>query len=77
MKHCIKMLSKLGVTDVISNVIFIGGATQFKDSFNDDLNKVVCGRVINCFSKNDIILSSVYSLVISEEPRDRLKIEFI
>ena len=65
------MLSRLGVSDKIVNVIFIGGATQFKDTFNHHLNHVVSGRVINCFSKEDIILKHFYSVVIPIEPTGR------
>lgn len=71
MKHCIKMLSKLGCLDSLVNAIFIGGATQFKDDFNTDLSKVISGRVINCFSKDDIILHRLYSIVIPVEPTGR------
>lgn len=59
------------VTNTIANVVFLAGATQFKDDFNIVLNKVVCGRVINCFSKSDVILSTVYAAVIPIEPTGR------
>jgi hypothetical protein len=31
----------------------------------------VCGRVINCFSKNDLILKTIYAAVIPVEPTGR------
>ena len=62
-KYCLKELgySEEG-KNIINNVIFLGGATTFKNRSNwfNILNKTVKGRIINCFSKKDEILKSLY-----------------
>ena len=62
------------------NVILIAGATNLKDTFKDILDNVVCGRALNCFSKQDMILNKLYDYTIQkkatgDEPNYNLPME--
>lgn len=78
-KYCLKELgySEEG-KNIINNVIFLGGATTFKNRSNwfNILNKTIKGRIINCFSKKDEILKSLYSKYAGKDPigKDKLDI---
>ena len=66
-KYCVKEIAKIkGVRNMINNVLFMGGATYIKDKTNwkNILKKVVGGRIINCFSKNDFVLSKLFKLCV-------------
>ena len=70
-KHCLKELAKSeDGKNIINNVIFLGGATTFKNKLNwyNVFNKLVKGRIINCFSKHDEILKKLYSEFSKKDP---------
>ncbi len=73
--HVIKFcLKELGCSDegknIINNVLFLGGATTFKNksSWFNLLNKIVKGRIINCFSKKDEVLKNLYTRYSEKDP---------
>jgi hypothetical protein len=45
---------------IISNVILIGGATEISKDESEQINEIVSGRKINCWSQNDFILKYFY-----------------
>ena len=59
-KHCIKELESYKRLNIINNIIFLGGATDFKNIFRWEqrLNSFK-GVIINCYSKNDIFLLKI------------------
>lgn len=80
-KHCLKQINKLNETmsnmnnntdkeTLIANVLFIGGATEFANSFKWStlFDKSVSGRIINCYSEEDNILSYCYRLATGKTP---------
>ena len=56
--------------NIINDVIFIGEATTFKRKYGwyNIFKKLVGGRIINCYSKKDDILSKLYFKCIGKEP---------
>ena len=70
-KNCLKELSQRDDGKMIVNdVIFMAGATTFKNRFNwyNIFNKVVGGRIINCYSKADNILTYLYANCTGNQP---------
>ena len=70
-KNCLKELSHRDDGKMIINdVIFMAGATTFKDRFNwyNIFKKVVSGRIINCYSKADNILKYLYANCTGNDP---------
>lgn len=66
-KYCIKEISKIkGARNMINNVLFLGGATSISDKKNwkNILKNVVGGRIINCYSKHDFILSKLFKFCV-------------
>lgn len=63
-KHCLKELkiinSSIDVSDIIQNIIFLGGATTFKQK-HKEMFELVSGTVYNFYSQTDHILSDYYS----------------
>ena len=70
-KNCLKELSKNDEGKMIINdVIFMAGATTFKDRANwyKIFKNTVGGRIVNCYSKSDNILKYLYSNCMGNEP---------
>ena len=66
-KNCIKEISKIkGVRNMINNVLFMAGAASIgnKKNWKTILKKVVCGRIINCYSKHDFVLDKLFKLCV-------------
>lgn len=64
-KYCLKELAKINkqevnTEEIIHNVIFIAGATTIQDKNKGILN-IASGKVINCYSSYDKVLSAFYS----------------
>ena len=73
-KYCLKEMRDCDDNKkIINDVIFMGGATTFKkiNSWNNIFNKIVGGRIINCYSKKDYILGKLYSKCVGKEPIGR------
>ena len=73
LKYCIKELEKIkGHRNMINNVLFFGGATvmqQFKkNTWRKIFKNNVCGRIINCYSKHDAILSYLFRICVGKNP---------
>ena len=66
-KQCLKILNKFfketpEAFDIIHNVIFIGGITNFKNNLKwNGIFKLVGGRIINVYSDQDFLLKSLFS----------------
>ena len=69
-KHCIKKLYELHYkehipcNDIIKDVILIAGATSVigkEEKFKDIFNKMINGKLINCYSKDDQVLNVLYT----------------
>ena len=70
-KHCLKELVDNNCEgNLINNVLFLAGATAIenKNKWNKYFNKIVSGRIINCFSKEDKILQYLYKLCVNKIP---------
>ena len=70
-KNCLKELSNRDDGKmVINNVTFLAGATTFRDRLKwyNIFNKVVGGRIVNCYSKVDYILKYLYSNCTGNHP---------
>ena len=70
-KHCLKELVDNNCEgNLINNVLFLAGATTIenKNKWNKYFNKIVSGRIINCFSKEDKILQYLYKLCVNKIP---------
>ena len=77
-KHCIKELSNSNDgKNIINNVIFLGGATSFKNKLKwyNNLNKIVKGRIINCHSNEDEILKKLFKGFTGKNPIGKDKID--
>ena len=85
-KHCLKELHKIyyasNFRDCIKfkNIIFIAGATQIsnKNIWKRYIEHFVTDRIINCFTKNDWILSKLYRyFMVNKKPIgiDKLEIK--
>lgn len=63
-KNCLKELKKISThidaSDIIQNIIFLGGATTFKQK-HKDIFGLVSGSVYNFYSRTDSILFEYYS----------------
>ena len=73
--NCIKKLYKISseikCDDIIKNVILIAGATSMKgkeDHYTEMFDKIVNGKIYNCWSKEDIVLSSLYTYAMKKIP---------
>ena len=70
-KNCLKELNNKDEGKMIINdVIFMAGATTFKDRLNwyNIFNNTIGGRIINCYSKSDNILKYLYSNCTGNQP---------
>ncbi len=68
-KSCIKEIYNLSQRDksyrnIVQNVVFVAGATQFNNmsKWREIFDRVVAGRVINCYGKNDNILKFLFKI---------------
>ncbi len=74
-KNCMKTLYKfyqngeISANDLIKNVVFIAGATTFKnkDKWKDRFD-LAAGKIINCYGEFDNILKYLYTLSTNQEP---------
>ena len=63
-KHCLKELSNsFDGKCIINDITFIAGATTFKNQLNwyNRFKKIIGGRIVNCYSKKDLVLKLLYS----------------
>ena len=85
-KHCIKQMYELHYkehipcNDIIKNVVLIAGATSIfgkEDKYNIIFNKMINGKLINCYSKEDQVLNVLYTGCMKKKPigNSELKIE--
>ena len=79
-KYCLKELDKIkGHRDMINNVLFMGGATLFKEKkkniWRNIFMKNVGGRIINCYSKEDYILKYLFRFRVGHTPIGLRKID--
>ena len=73
-KYCLKEMRDCDDNkNIINDVVFMGGATTFKkvNAWNNIFNKIVGGRIINCYSKKDYILGKLYCKCVGKEPIGR------
>ena len=73
--NCIKMLykinSKIKCDDIIKDVILIAGATSMKgkeEHYAKMFDKIVNGKIINCWSNKDKVLSLLYTTAMNKTP---------
>ena len=85
-KYCIKQMYELHYkehipcNDIIKNVVLIAGATSIfgkEDKYNIIFNKMINGKLINCYSKEDQVLNVLYTGCMKKKPigNSELKIE--
>ena len=76
-KHCIKKMYELHYkehipcNDIIKNVILIAGATSIKgkeEKFKNIFSKMINGKLINCYSKEDQVLNMLYTSAMKKKP---------
>ena len=76
-KHCIKKLYELHYkehipcNDIIKNVVLIAGATSIlgrEEKFKNIFSKMINGKLINCFSKEDQVLNILYTGCMKKKP---------
>ena len=73
--NCIKKLYKISsdikCDDIIKDVILIAGATSMKgkeDHYTEMFDKIVNGKIFNCWSQEDVVLSSLYTFAMKKIP---------
>ena len=57
--------------DIIKNVILIAGATSIKgkeEKFKNIFSKMINGKLINCYSKEDQVLNMLYTSAMKKKP---------
>ena len=77
-KHCLKELSNYNDAKcIINDVTFIAGATTFKNKLNwyNRFNKIIGGRIVNCYSEKDWVLDFLYSNCTGNKPIGSHKID--
>ena len=83
-KHCIKQMYQLhykehiSCNDIIKDVVLIAGATCMKGKeakFKNILSKMINGKLINCYSKEDQILNILYTGCMSKKPVGNSELE--
>ena len=76
-KHCIKKLYELhykehiSCNDIIKNVVLIAGATSIlgkEEKYKNIFSKMINGKLINCFSKEDQVLNILYTGCMKKKP---------
>ena len=76
-KHCIKNMYELHYkehipcNDIIKNVILIAGATTIlgkEEKFKNIFSKMINGKLINCYSKEDQVLNVLYTGCMKKKP---------
>ena len=76
-KHCIKKMYELHYkehipcNDIIKNVILIAGATSIlgkEEKFQNIFSKMINGKLINCYSKEDQVLNVLYTGCMKKKP---------
>ena len=85
-KHCIKKMYELHYNDhipcndIIKDVVLIAGATSIKgkeEKFKNIFSKMINGKLINCYSKEDQVLNVLYRGCMDKKPigNSELKID--
>ena len=76
-KHCIRQMYQLHYkeniccNDIIKDVILIAGATSMKGKeakFKNIFSKMINGKLINCYSKEDQVLNILYKGCMNKKP---------
>ena len=84
-KHCIKKMYELHYkenipcNDIIKDVVLIAGATCMKDKeekFKNIFSKMINGKFINCYSKEDQVLNILYTGCMNKKPIGNSEIQF-
>ena len=74
-KYCLKELDSIENFNhnIINTVTFIAGATHIKNNqkWEEMFNKIITGRIINCYSKNDNVLEYLFKSCIKKDPIGR------
>ena len=83
-KNCIKQMYKLHYkehipcNDIIKDVVLIAGATCMKDKedkYKNIFSKMINGKFINCFSKEDQVLNILYTGCMKKKPIGNSELE--
>ena len=83
-KHCIKQLYTLHYkehipcNDIIKDVVLIAGATcmlKKEAKFKNIFSKMINGKFINCYSKEDQVLNILYSSCMNKKPIGNSELE--
>ena len=83
-KHCIKQMYNLhykehiNCNDIIKDVVLIAGATcmdKKEEKFKNIFSKMINGKFINCYSKEDQVLNLLYSTCMKKKPIGNSKLE--
>ena len=83
-KHCIKQMYKfhykehIPCNDIIKDVVLIAGATCMKNKeakFKNIFSKMINGKLINCYSKEDQVLNILYTGCMSKKPVGNSELE--
>ena len=83
-KHCLKQMYELQFKhniqcdNIIKDVVLIAGATCMKgneEKFKNIFSNMINGKLINCFSKEDLVLNYLYTSCMDKKPIGNSKLE--
>jgi hypothetical protein len=83
-KHCIKQMYQfhykehIPCNDIIKDVVLIAGATSMKKKeakFKNIFSKMINGKLINCYSKEDQVLNILYTGCMNKKPIGNSELE--
>ena len=83
-RHCIKKMYELHCkeniqcNDIIENVVLIAGATSIKnkeEKYKEIFSQMINGKLINCYSKKDDVLSFLYTDFMKKKPIGNSELE--
>ena len=77
-KNCLKELYSIENLNhnIINTVMFIAGATHIKNNekWEKIFNRIITGRIINCYSKSDKALQLLFQPCVSKNPIGRIEL---
>jgi len=83
-KHCLKQMYEfqfkhnIQCDNIIKDVVLIAGATCMKgneDKFKNIFSNMINGKLINCFSKEDLVLNYLYTSSMDKKPIGNSELE--
>ena len=83
-KHCLKQMYEfqfkhnIQCDNIIKDVVLIAGATCMKgneDKFKNIFSNMINGKLINCFSKEDLVLNYLYTSCMDKKPIGNSELE--